>query len=218
MEYDAVIFDMDGVLVERTNGGVFERGVKDAFSTLGVSDPRAEDVDILRNFSALTAEKLERVGARYDIDATELWTARETLVSRRQLTEVAEERKTEYDDLEALEELSVSSGIVSNNQQATVDGIVDYYELESTLDAWYGIKPKIEDIERKKPNPAYIEEMIEHLDVTNPLYVGDKETDVIGAHNAGVDSALIMRSNTREIDFDTEPTYTLSTLHDLKDL
>lgn len=218
MTYDAVIFDMDGVLVERTASEVFRRGVEDAFAMKGVPDPHDRDVSMLQSFGEVTIDDLERIATKYNVDATELWETREEFVSEGQLTELREGRKSAYADLEALDSLSVTMGVVSNNQQSTVDGVVEHYELAGHFDAWYGIKPTVSDIERKKPNPVYLEKIIADLDMYNPIYVGDKETDVQAAENADIDSAIIQRSHNKAVADAAEPTHTLRSLRALTEL
>ena len=73
-----------------------------------------------------------------------------------------------------------------------------------------------------KPEPAIFETAVRELDLSRPLFVGDRlDTDVLGANRAGIDSALVMTgvSTRKELlaaGADSRPKYILDTLADLK--
>lgn len=69
-DYDAVVFDNDGVLVELTPMDTLRGAVREAFADVGVDDPDPEFVELAAVSEDIDA--LERVECRYDvsIDAT----------------------------------------------------------------------------------------------------------------------------------------------------
>jgi phosphoglycolate phosphatase-like HAD superfamily hydrolase len=109
-------------------------------------------------------------------------------------------------------------GIVSSNQQATVDFLVDHFDGFDRMGAAYGREPTIHSLQLRKPNPHYIEQALGDLDANNALFVGDNESDVRAAENAGIDSAFIRRPHRRDWDLNVWPTWEIDRLSDLHDI
>ena len=214
-KYDALLLDMDGVLVERTPAAVFEAAVSETFERLGIDDPGSEAYETLRSLSAATPKTIERIGRTYDIPPDELWGVRERTVAEHQIQHIADGGKSLYEDVETLQSIDHDIGVVSNNQQRTVDEIVTHNELDSQLDTWSGLVPTIESVRRAKPAPCYIEGMLDELDAETALFVGDRLSDVHAAQLAGIDSALLTRNDDRPKTDGIEPTYELTTLAEL---
>jgi phosphoglycolate phosphatase-like HAD superfamily hydrolase len=101
---------------------------------------------------------------------------------------------------------------MSNNQHATVEYIVAEYGLETMFEAYYGRKPTLRGLKRRKPDPSYLETALNVLDVDSALYVGDSRVDIAAARAAGVDSAFINRPHRCDYRLDIQPTYQLDTL------
>ncbi len=211
--YDAVLFDNDGVLVELIDIDRIYDGVRATFAEFGV-EPSSDEVECLVGVSP---EELVRICRRHDLDAREFWRRRDANVSRIQRQAVDAGEKSPYDDFDAVERLASSrpAAVVSNNQQATVDHIVESYGM-SFFDAYYGRQPTVESLRRKKPSPFYVERSLRELDVTDALYVGDSPTDVVAAERAGIDSAFVRREHRRDAELPTEPTYEVGSLHELE--
>jgi phosphoglycolate phosphatase-like HAD superfamily hydrolase len=96
-------------------------------------------------------------------------------------------------------------GIVSNNQHATVETIVDHYELDDHFDVVYGRQPTIEDVANKKPEPHYLEKALGDLGVEEAIYVGDSVKDVEVARRVGIDAAFVRRSHNEAIELPHDP-------------
>jgi phosphoglycolate phosphatase-like HAD superfamily hydrolase len=81
MQYDALLFDVDGVLLERTSDdrAAFERAIRAAFADHGVDEPDPEHVADL--VYGVTPEYLREVCARYDLDAAAFWRAGRALLA-----------------------------------------------------------------------------------------------------------------------------------------
>jgi phosphoglycolate phosphatase-like HAD superfamily hydrolase len=56
------------------------------------------------------------------------------------------------------------------------------------------------------------------LGVSDPLFVGDSESDVQVAHAAGLDSVFLRREHRADYELSVEPTYELSSLAVLPEL
>ena len=216
MSYDTVVFDNDGVLVGRTRFDVLREATRRTFEDLGVDDPDPDDVK--RMTIGATPGSVGTVCQTYDLDPTRFWRTRDSTVSKAQQVEAREGRKTPYDDLDELEELDVEMGIVSSNQQETVDFLVEHFDGFEEFGAAYGREPTIHSLQLRKPNPHYIEQALADLHGENALFVGDNESDVKAAHNAGIDSAFIRRPHRDDWELNVWPTWEIDGLADLHEI
>ena len=212
MGYDAVVFDADGVLVEPTASGTLQAAIERAFAEHGVDDPTEEDVAGLR---ATSPEELQSVAERYGLDGAAFWASRDHHASSAQREAVRRGEKVLYDDVEAVLDLPVPLAVVSNNQQATVDFVLEQAGLADRFDPVFGRQPTLEDVARKKPEPYYLERAIEALGAEHPLFVGDSNVDLAAAAAAGVDSAFIRRPHRADYALTHEPTYEITSLREL---
>jgi HAD superfamily hydrolase (TIGR01549 family) len=218
MTYDTVVFDNDGVLVRRTDFEVLREATAATFEEFGASDPDPEDVEAMT--IGATPGKLGSVTDRYGFDAAAFWEARDSTVSAAQQQEAYASRKTPYDDIEELESLDASMGIVSSNQQETVDFLVEHFELDHLFGTAYGREPTIHSLNLRKPNPHYVDLALDDLgaDPEDTLFVGDNESDIEAAERAGVDSAFIRRPHRTDWDLNGTPDWDIDGLADLHDI
>ena len=213
MEYEAVVFDNDGILVELVDRAVLRTAAEETFAALGITDPAAEHVD--RVVVGVAPDALERVCAAYDVDPDSFWRTRDRLTSAVQRAEMRAGRTGLYDDVDALRSLDVPLGIVSSNQQATVDFTLDHFGTRDLFETAYGREPTVESLRRKKPNTYYLDRALAELDVDDALFVGDSETDLLAAERAGIDSAFVRRSHRIDLELGVTPTYELTGLDEL---
>ncbi|MEF8882336.1 MAG: HAD family hydrolase [Halapricum sp.] len=211
--YDAVIFDNDGVLLELTGMPPHYEGARDAFEAVGVEDPDDDAVEAMS--LGVTVPKLQRVCRRYDLDPATFWRARDRALAERQRAEMRAGRKEPYDDVDQLAALDLPLGVVSSNQNATVEFAFEYFGLDRHFETVYGRPPTVESLRRKKPEPYYLEQALSDLGVHDALYVGDSETDVQAAHAAGIDAAFIRRPHRRDADLSVTPDYEIESLADV---
>jgi len=109
-------------------------------------------------------------------------------------------------------------GVVSSNQQATVDFVLEHFGVDDLFGAAYGREPTVESLRRRKPNSHYIDQALADLDADSALFVGDNESDVRAAENAGIDSAFIRRPHRRDWELNVWPTWEIDGLDDLHDI
>ncbi|MFB6096538.1 MAG: HAD family hydrolase [Haloferacaceae archaeon] len=216
MTYDTVVFDNDGVLVGRTSFDVLQEATRETFESFGVTDPDPDHVEEMT--VGATPPRVDTVCETYDLDPEPFWTARERTLSRAQQEEARAGRKTPYDDVEGLADLDTEMGIVSSNQQETVDFLLDHFEVADLFGAAYGREPTIESLDLRKPNPHYLERALADLDAEDALFVGDNESDVRAAENAGIDSAFIRRPHRTDWELNVWPTWEIHGLDDLHDI
>jgi phosphoglycolate phosphatase len=216
MTYDAVLFDNDGVLVEPPPLELLTEAAADAFAAVGVEDPSEADVDAISY--GVTPDRLRDVCSTYDVEVQDFWQARDRTASDAQVASMRRGGKPRYDDVAALDSLADPLGIVSTNQQATIDAILSHHDLDSLFETAHGRPPTVASLRRKKPEPYYLDRALADLDAESALFIGDSETDVLAASRAGIDSAFIRRSHVAAVELDVTPTYDLDSLWDLHEL
>jgi HAD superfamily hydrolase (TIGR01549 family) len=216
MSYDTVVFDNDGVLVGRTNFDVLEAATAETFAQFGVDDP---DPDHVQDMTiGAQPHTVEQVCDTYDLDPATFWRARDRTVSNAQQDEARAGRKTPYDDIDTLADLDAKQGIVSSNQQETVDFLLQHFGLTDLFDTAYGRAETVRSLDLRKPNPHYVERALSDLDAGSALFVGDNESDIRAAHRAGIDSAFIRRPHRRDWDLNVWPTWDIDSLDALHDI
>jgi HAD superfamily hydrolase (TIGR01549 family) len=216
MTYDTVVFDNDGVLVGRTSFDVLEDATRETFERFGVDDPdpgHLEDMTI-----GATPRTVDEVCETYDFSPLKFWRERDRIVSEAQQEEARAGRKTPYDDVDTLADLNVSMGIVSSNQQATVDFLLDHFDMGHMFGTAYGREATIGSLTLRKPDPHYVDMALSDLDADSALFVGDNESDIQAAENAGIDSAFIRRPHRTDWELNVWPTWDIDSLDDLHDI
>jgi HAD superfamily hydrolase (TIGR01549 family) len=216
MSYDTVVFDNDGVLVGRTQFDVLQAATAETFEQFGVTDADPDHVEQMT--IGATPTDVTRVCRAYDLDPDSFWYTRDSVLSKAQQAEAREGRKTPYDDLETLADLDTTLGIVSSNQQETVDFLLDHFDIGDLFDTAYGRSATIESLSLRKPNPHYLERALADLDAVSALFVGDNESDIEAAENAGIDSAFIRRPHRTDWDLNVWPTWEIDGLDDLHEI
>lgn len=209
-EYDAVLFDNDGVLVEPPARETQVKAVRAAFRDVGVED--ADDEDVGHLTGGVTAERLDEISTSYDLDRDALWEARERIDEASQFDAFRSGARDCYDDVAAVADLRQDCGVVSNNHHSTVEFVLNFFELGSLFDTYYGREMTVESLRLKKPNSHYLDRALADLAAESALYVGDSESDVIAAHRAELDSVFVRRGHCRDADLSVAPTYETETL------
>jgi HAD superfamily hydrolase (TIGR01549 family) len=216
MTYDTVVFDNDGVLVGRTAFDVLQGATQETFEEFGVTDA---DPDHVENMTVgATPSQVASICNEYDLPREQFWRAREEKMVEVQSEEARAGRKRPYDDIETLANLDAAKGIVSSNQQGTVDFLLDHFSVRDLFGTAYGREPTIESLNRRKPNSHYIDRALADLNADSALFVGDNESDIRAAENAGIDSAFIRRPHRTNWELNVWPTWDIDSLEDLHDI
>jgi HAD superfamily hydrolase (TIGR01549 family) len=212
--YDAVIFDNDGVLTTLVDRAVLREAAVATFDSFDV-DPAPEDVD--RVTIGVSPDDLAAVCETYDLTPGEFWRVRDETASRAQVDAVHRGEKRLYDDVHAVDAIDLPRGVVSSNQQMTLEFLFDHFAIDSWFETVYGREPVPESLARKKPATHYLDRALDDLDVAaaRTLYVGDSWVDVVAGDSAGCDTAFVRRPHRRDHALDTEPTYDVETLEEL---
>ena len=217
--YESVVFDVDGVLLERhaDHPDVYGEAVTETFWAFDV-DPPAADVEEF--IGSATVEGMRAVCERHGVDFETFWPERERTVSRLQQRMMEDGERALYDDCSVLPELAETHalGLVSNNQHETIRHMVGHFALEDHFDTVYGRDPHVEGFERMKPETHYLERALDDLGTRSALYVGDSAADVVAAHRAGLDSAFVWRAHREGYELPEEPTYEIDRLTELREI
>lgn len=215
MNYDAIIFDNDGVLTTPTRRDVLTDAIAKTFEEFGIVNP---DPDHLETLISLDVATLEGICAKYGLDPETFWSARDRRMTRAHQREIQNGQKALYDDVELLSDIELPMGIVSNNQHTTIEFLVDHFELGELFPTAYGRELTIRGLERKKPDPYYLDRAIEDIGTERPLYVGDSRSDIEVARRKGIDSMFIRRPHRDGYAIDPEPTDEIDSLEQLVQL
>lgn len=213
MDYDAVIFDNDGVLTTPTRREVLRDAIAETLREFGVASPDPEHVETM---VATDHETVRSYCSEYGIDPEAFWPARDRNVTAVHQAEIDAGRKTLYDDVDLLAEFDVAMGIVSNNQHTTIEYLVEYFELGHHFETCYGRELTLQGLSRCKPNPHYLEQAIADLGADRPLYVGDSRKDVEVATHLGIDSAFVRRPHREGYVVEPEPTHEVASFEELR--
>jgi HAD superfamily hydrolase (TIGR01549 family) len=214
--FDAVLFDMDGVILEgpRTHPDVYDRAADCAADALDL-EPTVDQRETLRAYSY---SAVETVCAAFGADPAEFWRRKEAEASRLTAERVRRGERAIYDDVDVLSALGerTTLALVSNNRDETARFVADY--VSAPFEAARGRDPTAEGWKRRKPAPDYLLETMAALDVEEGVYVGDRETDVLAAERAGLEPAYLRRSHNADAPLPDGTRYELETLADLFDL
>lgn len=217
MQYDAVLFDMDGVLLtgRGTQTDVYLEATRRTFREFGVEEFTDDQV---RAFTDPDFEDLGALCADYGLSLGSFWRRREDHATDLAKQQVGTAARRAFDDAAVVRDLpaELALGVVSNNRQATVEFVLESIGLRPAFEVVLGRDPTVEGYRRRKPNPAYLRRALDELDADAAVYVGDRATDVQAAAGAGIDSVLLDRPE-HDPPAACDPTYTIPSLRDLPD-
>jgi HAD superfamily hydrolase (TIGR01549 family) len=210
------LLDHDGVIVDVADGDVVRSAAVSAFRDAGADDPTDTQLDTLA--FGPTRPELESLSEQVGVDPATLWRHRDDNLADALQAAARDGLKQPYPGVEALPSLDCPVGIASNNQRRVVEYILDHHAIAGQFDALRAREPRIDSLDRKKPAPTFLRDATDDLGVSNPLYVGDRESDLIAGHRAGFDTALVRRDHNRGIQPDHDPTYEVDSLHGVLDI
>lgn len=219
MSRRAIVFDMDGVLIEGrgTETWINRAASAAALGSFGV-EPDERLLDALES-SVFTAD-MKAICETCGVESEAFWAAREVAASSIEHDRLRRGDRRPYEDVEVLFDLATDGplGIVSNNRHETVSFVVDRFGFGDVVDAHRGRQPTLADLRRRKPHPHFVEETLEALGAADGIYVGDRRSDVLVARNAGLEAAFLRRPHNGDKPLPPGTTYELESLTDLLEL
>lgn len=213
-----LLFDMDGVLIEGsgTPASIHSAALDDVLDEYGL-DPdgnlyRALDEHAYTDAFANACRELS-------VDPVDFYTAKEQRSAVRSIEHLKAGSRTLCPDVDALEVLAEHHdlALVSNNYDPTVAFVVDHFRLDY-FEFARGRDFGVEGFSRRKPDPYYLQEALDHLGVSDAIYVGDRETDVRAAARAGLDGIFLRRDHNADAELAVEPVAEIESLHQLSSL
>ncbi|SDJ31060.1 haloacid dehalogenase superfamily, subfamily IA, variant 1 with third motif having Dx(3-4)D or Dx(3-4)E [Halovenus aranensis] len=214
--YDSLILDYDGVLVTVLDSSARTEACWRAVDTVEPSG-LAPDRDVVTTLaSSVPPETVRELSDELGVSAETLWRFRDDMLATVLTDAAVEGRKRPYPDIDSLAALSeVPLAIASNNQRRVVERILDEYDFGDAFETVHAREPRLGSLSLKKPEPTFLERAREDIDATNPLYVGDKEKDVVAARRAGMDVAFMRRDHNQNRSLETAPTYDVAGLDEV---
>lgn len=219
MPYDGIVFDMDGVLVtgSATIPRVYRRATRYLLRAFGVADRHDEWTIALQNPSDAAA--FRDACDRWGLPPESAWGYREKTASQLEFKRIENRERRAFKDTAVIPQLAKhhTLGICSNNRHETVADAIKSFGWDGSVEAFRGRFPTLAEYDQLKPDPTFLSWTIERMDVEEPLFVGDRLSDVKTADHVGCDAALLSRDGEHP-DGAVEPTYRIDTLEDLPGL
>ncbi len=183
MNYDAVIFDLDGTLLNTLED--LSASVNYALAEAGLPGRTIEEVrrfigDGVRMLITRSAFPVEEPQAIQSIYQCFIQHYKENCENK---TRPYEGVETLLEELQAHE---ISTAIVSNKADFAVKKLAQQY-FPGKITLAIGDRDGVP----RKPAPDSLLEAIQTLGCSRPLYVGDSDVDVLTAQNAGVEGVFV---------------------------
>jgi HAD superfamily hydrolase (TIGR01549 family) len=212
MEYGSVIFDLDGVILDSMESEEWKYdATREALNELGVSeDLDRESLDAVLGDQGY--EECVRVCGEIGVDPRKAWSLVAEKTSQARMEMIEENGFGLVDGaeelLQELKENQIKLGVISNAPDQAVEMVVDHFGLRSYFKFFRGVQ-SFEDLKARKPHPNHLELAKFQLKRDPYIYIGDHESDVQAATNAGMDSVWVHPENL------DEPTFTVDQLKEI---
>lgn len=206
MKYAAVLFDLDGTLVDTL--GLYEDAYRHMIESLGCTMTHEQFLENYKGNTHITTHLTELGVEEREDEAREI---RDTTYCN-----LLREKTEWFDDgKEFIESLPTDTptAIITGSWKSYTDAIDEKLSIYSLTDIWItagDMRP------HSKPDPYGLLLACEQLgvDPTACIYIGDQSFDAGAAHNAGMESCIVKRPKySRVIPEDT--TYVVDALTEL---
>lgn len=188
MKYKALIFDMDGTLLDTMSGII--KACNESFVDFGY-DVKFTNQDGKYFIGAGAAEFAKRALARANIEGLDLLTFREVFLRNYSIYQKTGTKPFDglSELLNKLKENGYKIGICSNKPQDLLDEVTAQMYPDVKFDSIVGQRPGVPC----KPEPMMFDIVKKDLNLANEeiLYIGDSEYDFNFAKNSKVDCCIV---------------------------
>jgi HAD superfamily hydrolase (TIGR01549 family) len=180
--YDTYIFDLDGTITDTTS--VWLDIFRDGLQYFGITAPEAR---ILAKHTHDWRQMLEIGLAEKDLDE---FTQLAHKLAKERLPE-APLHAGAYKTLETLKQRGKNIAIFSTMDRPIFEPTMEHRQLNKIVQ----VAVAGTDVPNRKPHPDGILKALDDLgiaksDYMSAVYIGDKDTDILAAQNAGIDGIL----------------------------
>lgn len=181
-QYHTYIFDFDGTITDTMS--VWLKLLHDNLLSFGITPP---DDKTLSNY---THDWSDMVEIGLDLDQIPEFTKRARVLAN-DLLPAAHLHIGAYAMLERLKNKQKRIAIFSTMERAVFAPAIEYRNLTPLVE----VAIAGTDVPRRKPHPDGIYKALDDLGISedqysDAVYIGDKDTDIQAAHNAGIDGVL----------------------------
>ena len=191
----AVIFDMDGVLVDSLDAGVKFFG--DILEKAGYRKPTKSEMEAMFHMNRKDILKtIAKTDSDKEIDR--IMEVSETVEYPEYLLSTSDEVKKVVEDLSKKYPLAV----VTTRMRKTTESCFNV----SGLKKFFNVIVSYEDTEKHKPNPEPLLFAVERLGIkpSEAVYIGDMESDMKAAKSAGMKIIIYSKKAINGADYNTE--------------
>lgn len=189
--YEAVIFDQDGVLLDSglNNFLWVDQTRKNAAEKKGYNFTTQDSLKIVHSTSQKEINNF--------LDEKEMTWSELQYIERKVAEKKVEMVKQGYirlfpDTHRFLTSLNVPTGLATNASSISTDFVLDFFGLRHYFNSIHNIELERDKwFKRKKPNAVLLQEVMQDIGAENVLMVGDTSSDVGAAQAAEADSVLV---------------------------
>ena len=194
-KYDTVLFDFDGTVIDTTDAVL--KAWQHTYDVLRPGE--YDEAECLSTFGEQLDMSMHRhfpeVPTQQAVDIYRNW-------QRARLDILAHEIPGVLDALAAIKAAGFKTGLVTSRHKDTAEILFDMFKVRDLFD----VLLMSEDTEKHKPDPEPIDKALSMLGSApaRSIYIGDALYDLLTAHNAGVDFALVMWTRTYKVECDDD--------------
>ena len=220
MDYNSIIFDMDGVILNSVGGDDKWKydAVKDSVRELGGNPENISREELDKILGDKGYGQCIKTCNKNGLNPRKAWKlfAEKTTLAR--IEKMKQGDFSLYQDveqtLETIRRKELKTAIISNAPETAVEATIQEFNLGKYFKFYRGIR-NFEDLRDRKPHPNHLEIAKAELKAGPYLYVGDSESDIEAAKNAEMSSMWVHSRNNH---LSEKPDYTVEKISELTEI